>query len=108
MKIEIEKRLMLTAYESYFIFSHGDKRYEIETSAAKSILLMWVFFATVFLTYAIGVYTAQENVKMTAYLLQGNLTDEKGQPVSCNPVMNEKKSIEWNCNITEMEVQHVS
>ena len=95
--LSIERRPLLIFHESYFVLNFGGKTYELETSAVKSILLMWVFFAVVFFTYAIGVYTAQENVKMTAYLLKGNITNDKGEPVSCSPVLITASKVDWKC-----------
>lgn len=102
MKLSIEKRPSLAMNETFFVFTHGEQKWEIESNAAKSILLLWVFFATVFFTYVVGMQTANQSNMMTAYLAQGNLTDEDGNPVACKPIMTEERSIEWNCTVQKL------
>jgi hypothetical protein len=29
--------------------------------------------------------------------MQGNVTDMRGNPVDCHPILNDKKVIQWNC-----------
>jgi hypothetical protein len=97
MKLSIDKRPTLTMMNHYFVLSHGDKSVEIETNAAKAILLLWVFCSVCIFSFIVGQSVAQTNVAITAYMLQGNVTDMSGNPVTCNAVQNEKKVIEWKC-----------
>jgi hypothetical protein len=97
MKLTIEKRPTLTMLNHYFVLSHGEKSVEIETNALKSILLIWVFCSVCIFSFIVGQSVAQTNVAITAYMMQGNVTDLNGNPVTCNAVLNEKNVIEWKC-----------
>ena len=96
MKLSIEKR-PANNEEPYFVFTHNEGRFEMAANAAKAILLLWVFAAVVIFSFIVGEQTVSQQNMMTAYLARGNLTNEQGQPVSCNPVLTEKRSVEWNC-----------
>ena len=105
MKLSIEKR-PANNEESYFVFTHGEKKLEMAANAAKAILLLWVFCSTVMFTYVVGIQTANSTQMMNAYLAQGNLTDEAGNPVVCKPVLTSKRNVDWNCtiqNLTEVK-----
>lgn len=104
MNLKLEKRPADIKQETYFVLSIGDKNYEMESNSVKAVLLMWVFFAVVFFTYVVGVYSAQQNVMMTAYLLKGNITTDKGEPVSCQPIMTSDKKLEWDCIVNRTAV----
>lgn len=108
MNLSIEKKPS-NNQETYFVFTNGDKKFEVEANVVKSILLLWVFFATVFLTLIIGQQSVYQNTMVTAYLTQGKLTNERGQLVVCNPIMTEEQSIEWDCIIQNITLlQNVS
>ena len=96
MKLSVEKRPMNNE-ESYFVFAHGDKKIEAPVNAVKAALLLWVFFSVSIFSFVIGQSVIQTNVAITAYMLQGNVTDLSGNPVSCHAILNEKKAIEWKC-----------
>lgn len=103
MKLSIEKR-PANNEEPYFVFTHGEKKIEIAANVAKSILFIWVFCATVIFTYVVGIQTANSTQMMNAYLAQGNLTNENGDPVICKPVLTDKRMVDWRClvvNATE-------
>jgi hypothetical protein len=101
MKLSIEKKPM-NSEESYFVLSSGEKRLEMTVNAVKAVLLMWVFFATVMFTFIIGQQTVYQGQMMNIYLMKGNLTNEKGEPVTCDPILNAKRSLEWNCTIQNL------
>jgi hypothetical protein len=96
MKLSIEKR-PANNEESYFVFTHGEKKIEASVNAVKAAALIWVFCAVVMFTFVVGQSVSQTNVAITAYMLQGNVTDMNGNPVDCHAIMNEKKVIEWKC-----------
>ena len=105
MRLSIEKK-PANGESSYFIFTHGEKKIEMETNALKSILLLWTFAGLCIFSFIVGQSVAQTNVAITAYMLQGNVTDMNGNQVNCNAVMNDKKIIEWKCltqNLTEVK-----
>jgi hypothetical protein len=96
MKLSIEKR-PANNEESYFVLSNGEKQFAVAVNAAKAILLLWVFCSVCIFSFIVGQSVSQTNVAITAYMLQGNVTDMSGNPVTCNAVLNEKKVIEWKC-----------
>jgi hypothetical protein len=96
MKLSIEKR-PANNEASYFVFTHGDKKIEMDVNAAKAMLLLWTFCGICMFAFIVGQQVVQTNVAITAYMLQGNVTDMSGNPVDCHAVLNDKKVIEWKC-----------
>lgn len=83
--------------ESYFVLSNGEKQFAVAVNAVKAAALIWVFLMAAIFSFIVGQQVQQTNVAITAYMLQGNVTDMSGNPVTCNAVLNEKKVIEWKC-----------
>lgn len=101
MNIKIEKRPMNNE-ENYFVFRNGEKSFEMSVASVKAILLLWVFFGVTFFAFYIGSLVQAQNTMMTAYLMQGNLTDGNNVSITCNPLLTKKNTVEWNCiNSTE-------
>jgi hypothetical protein len=103
VKISIEKRPM-NGEESYFVLSSGEKQFAVTVNAIKAMALIWVFLMTAIFTFVIGMQTAQQGVMMTAYLTKGNLSNEKGEPVNCQPTLTAKRAVSWNCTIGNVSV----
>jgi hypothetical protein len=104
MKLSIEKR-PANNEESYFVFTHGEKKIEMQVNAAKAILLLWCFCSVTIFSFIVGEAVVYQGQTMTIFLMQGNLTNEQGQPVTCVPKLGEKRNVDWNCtvqNLTEV------
>lgn len=94
--MKIEKRPM-EGMESYLVIGSGANPMAIELEKVRAIVLMWVFFAIVFLTYVLGQQSANQQVMIAAYMAQGNLTDLAGNKVDCKPMLTDQKTVEWKC-----------
>jgi len=106
MKLSIEKR-PANNEESYFVFTHGEKTIAAPVNAVKAAALIWIFCAVVMFTFVVGQSVVLQGQAMNIYLMNGNLTNENNDPVSCIPKLDEKRNLNWNCtvqNLTEVKV----
>ena len=96
----IEKR-PIDNQENYLVLDTGSKKIEMPMTSVKATLFLWVFFATVFLTFVVGQYTVYQAQAMNIYLMNGNLHTDKGEPIACVPYV-ENRDLRWNCTVDDV------
>lgn len=101
MRVYVEKKEVPANIAHYFVIDLGNKQFSIETNAAKTLALIWVFFALCFVAFMAGKELAYTETMVHAYLLKGDLKTEDGKPVECEPRLSDNKRIVWVCQNLE-------